>query len=173
MRDGLGWGADGVAPFAFSLRPFRKNIPIVQILRAHFKAAIAYFALVLGTGFVLGTIRVPFLVPRLGERYAELLEMPIMFGVIVFAARYVVRRFSLPPNASVRLLVGFAALALAVLAELLLAAALQDVSVAQYIASRDPASGAVYLFVLLLFALMPYILTRFPGATPPGGQSQV
>jgi hypothetical protein len=84
-----------------------------------------------------------------------------------------VRRFSLPPNASVRLLVGFAALALAVLAELLLAAALQDVSVAQYIASRDPVSGAVYLFVLLLFALMPYILTRFRGATPPGGQSQV
>ena len=72
---------------------------------ASFKAAVAYFALVLGAGFVLGTIRVPFLVPRLGERYAELLEMPIMFVVIVLAARYVVRRYILPPSPSVRLLV--------------------------------------------------------------------
>lgn len=126
----------------------------------NFKAAVAYFAIVLGTGFVLGTIRVPFLVPRLGERYAELLEMPIMVVVVVLAARYVVRRFSLRPNPPVRLLVGFVALAMAVVAELLLAAVLQDVSIRQYIASRDPVSGSVYLFVLLLFALMPYILAR-------------
>ncbi len=128
---------------------------------ASFKATIAYFAMVLGTGFVLGTIRVPFLVPRLGERYAELLEMPIMLIVIVFAASYVIRRFSLPPSSSIRLLVGFSALALVVIAELLLVAVFQDVSVSQYIASRDPISGSVYLFVLLLFALMPYILMRF------------
>lgn len=137
---------------------------------ASFKAAVAYFALVLGAGFVLGTIRVPFLVPRLGERYAELLEMPIMFVVIVLAARYVVRRFSLPPSPSVRLLVGFGALAMSVIAELLLAAALQDRSIGQYIASRDPVSGSVYLFVLLLFALMPYILARFRGGHEPGGR---
>ena len=43
------------------------------------KSAVLYFAIVLGTGFVLGSVRVPFLVPRFGERYAELLEMPIMF----------------------------------------------------------------------------------------------
>ena len=138
---------------------------------ASFKAAVAYFALVLGAGFVLGTIRVPFLVPRLGERYAELLEMPIMFVVIVLAARYVVRRFSLPPSPPVRLLVGFAALAMSVIAELLLAAALQDRSIGQYIASRDPVSGSVYLLVLLLFALMPYLLGRFRGAHAPGGRS--
>jgi hypothetical protein len=125
-----------------------------------FRPAVLYFALVLGTGFALGSIRVPFLVPRLGERYAELLEMPIMFVAIVLAARHVVRRFDLPASLSVRLQVGFAALAMSVLAELLLAAALQDRSVAQYIASRDPVSGSVYLVMLLLFALMPSILGR-------------
>ena len=40
------------------------------------KAGIAYFAVVLGAGFILGSIRVPLLVPRLGERIAELIEMP-------------------------------------------------------------------------------------------------
>ncbi len=130
----------------------------------NFKPAVLYFALVLGTGFALGTIRVPFLVPRVGERYAELLEMPFMFVAIVLAARYVVRRFDLPASLSVRLQVGFAALAMSVLAELLLATVLQGRSLVQFIVSRDPVSGSVYLVMLLLFALMPSILARMRGS---------
>jgi hypothetical protein len=113
-------------------------------------------------------VRVPFLVPRLGERYAELLEMPFMFVAIVLAARYVVRRFDLPASLSVRLQVGFTALAMSVLAELLLATVLQGRSLAQFIASRDPVSGSVYLAMLLLFALMPSILGRMRGGPTLG-----
>ena len=131
----------------------------------NFKSALIYFALVLGTGFVLGMIRVPFLVPRLGERSAELLEMPFMLVAIVLGARHVVRRFALPRNASVRLIVGFAALAMSVAAELLLATLLQGRSLAEFIASRDPVSGSVYLAMLLLFALMPFILGQLPSGT--------
>jgi hypothetical protein len=136
------------------------------------KPAILYFVLVLGTGFVLGAFRVPFLVPRLGERYAELLEMPLMLVAIILSARYVVRRFALPASLPVRLQVGFAALALSVLAELLLAAVLQDQSVAAYIASRDPVSGSVYLVMLLLFALMPSILGRWHNGQLSSGQER-
>jgi hypothetical protein len=125
-----------------------------------FKPALLYFALVLGAGFVLGMIRVPLIVPRLGERYAELLEMPFMFVAIVLAARHVVRQFDLPASLPVRLQVGLTALALSVLAELLLAMALQGRSLVAFIASRDPVSGSVYLVMLLLFALMPAILAR-------------
>lgn len=120
------------------------------------KAAVLYFSLVLGIGLVLGMVRVPFVVPRLGERYAELIEMPLMAAAIVLAARHVVKRFALPAALAVRLQVGV----LTVAAELGLAAVLQSQSVAQYIASRDPVSGAVYLGMLLLFALMPATLTR-------------
>jgi len=123
-----------------------------------FKPTIVYFAIVMAVGFFFGTIRVPFLVPRLGERYAELLEMPFMFAAIVLAARYVIQRFNLPTRLAVRLQVGFAALALSVLAELLLATVLQDRSLMQYIASRDPVSGSVYLVMLMLFAFMPATL---------------
>jgi hypothetical protein len=133
----------------------------------NFKPAVLYFALVLGTGFVFGMIRVPLLVPRLGERYAELLEMPFMVVAIVLAARYVVRRFELPTSTTVRLKVGFAALAMSVLAELLLATVLQGRSLVQFIASRDPVSGLVYLAVLLLFALMPSILGHMHGGHTP------
>ena len=124
------------------------------------KAGLAYFALVMGVGFLLGMVRVPFLVPRLGERMAELIEMPVMFVVIGLSARFVIRRFTLPVTPSVRLKVGVLALALAVCAELLLAMALQGQSVLAYIASRDPVSGSVYLAMLGLFALMPWLLAR-------------
>lgn len=125
------------------------------------RAAAAYFALVFGAGFVLGSIRVLFLVPRLGERSAELLETPLMLLVVVLAARFVVRRFSLPRWLALRVGVGVVALVLLLLAELLLAVAIQDRSLPEYIASRDPVSGIVYLGALALFAAMPSILLGF------------
>jgi hypothetical protein len=100
------------------------------------------------------------LVPRLGARLAELLEMPFMLLVIVLSARFVVSRFTLPPAARTRLSAGFLALALLVAAELSLAVLLQGRSLAQYIASRDPVSGSVYLAMLGLFAVMPLLLAR-------------
>ena len=119
------------------------------------KAGLSYFALVFGAGFVLGSLRVTLLVPRLGERMAELSEMPLMFAVIVFAARFVIRRFTVPPSIAARLGTGLLALALLLAAELLLAVALQDRALADYVASRDPVSGSVYLAMLVLLALMP------------------
>ena len=124
------------------------------------KAGAAYFGLVFGAGFLLGCIRVPFLVPHLGARVAELLEMPVQFVVIVFAARFIVRRFSLPLDTAIRLGVGFVALGLAIAAEFLLALVLAERSVAEYLASRDPVSGSVYLVMLMVFALLPLILAR-------------
>ena len=119
------------------------------------RAALVYFALVLGTGFVLGMFRVPFLVPRIGERWAELAEMPIMAIAIFLSAGYVLRRFPevvLPRQA---LIVGFLALALSIGAELGLAVLLQSQTLGEYIASRDKVSGSVYLLLLVVFALMP------------------
>jgi hypothetical protein len=52
-----------------------------------------YFALVFGVGFLLGIVRVLALVPRLGERWAELAEMPLMLVAIILSARFVVRWF--------------------------------------------------------------------------------
>ena len=124
----------------------------------HLQAALLYFALVMGTGVVLGALRVPLLVPRIGERFAELIEMPLMLRAIVLAARHVVRRFALPPRPAVRLPIGLVALALAIGAELTLATVLQDRSIAAYIASRDRVSGSVYLVMLIVFGLMPAFL---------------
>ncbi len=125
---------------------------------AIFKAGIAYFVLVFGAGFIFGSIRVPLLVPRVGERIAELIETPFMFVVIVIAARFITRRFALPPRVSIRLGVGSVALGLLLAAEFVLVAALQHRSVDEYIANKDPVAGTIFLAMLVVFALMPLIL---------------
>ena len=132
------------------------NSNVTQVI----KAGLSYFALVFGAGFILGSVRVSLLVPRLGERIAELIETPFMFVVVLLSARFIARRFALPVATSARLTVGFLALGLLLAAEFLLAAAIQDRSLGEYIASRDPVSGTVYLAMLVLFALMPLIIAR-------------
>jgi hypothetical protein len=129
------------------------------------KAGITYFVLVFGVGFVLGAIRVTLLVPRLGERTAELIEMPFMFVAIVVSARLIIWRFRLSASAMVRLGAGCLALGLLVGAEVLLAVAIQERTLGEYVASRDPVSGGVYLAMLVLFAVMPLVLARLPSAS--------
>ena len=129
------------------------------------KAGTMYFALVFGAGFVLGAIRVTLLVPRLGERAAELIEMPFMFVVVLVSARFITNRFNLPANTLARLGAGFLALGLLVTAEILLAVALQDRTLGDYVTSRDPVSGMVYLVMLLLFAVMPLVLAQITSAS--------
>jgi len=136
-----------------------------NLLARTIKAGTVYFALVFGAGFVLGSIRVPFLVPRLGERAAELIEMPFMFVAVLLSARFITKRFSLPANLLAHLGAGFLALGLLVAAEVLLAVALQDRTVGEYVASRDPVSGIVYLVMLALFAVMPLVLARVTSAS--------
>ena len=119
------------------------------------QASLAYFAIVLGTGFVLGVLRITFGIPRIGERWAELAEMPIMATVIYWGAGFVLRRFPAIRTPSRSLLAGLLALGCSVAAELALATVLQDRTLAEFIASRDKVSGSVYVAMLLVFALMP------------------
>ena len=119
------------------------------------RAALLYFAIVLGTGFVLGMFRVPLIVPRIGERWAELAEMPVMAAVIFFSAGYILRRYPEIRSPRRSLAAGVLALALSVAAELGLAVVLQSQTVAEFIKSRDKVSGSVYIGLLLVFAVMP------------------
>ena len=55
----------------------------------------AYFGFVFGADFVLETIRVLWIAPRVGVRTAELMEAPIMLVVLVAAARFLTQCSSL------------------------------------------------------------------------------
>ena len=130
------------------------------------RAGVTYFILVFAAGFALGVVRVGWAVERFGERSAELAEAPLMMLVVVLAARWVVRRFGLPRVVVPRLGTGFLALALLLTCELTVVLALRGLTFEQYLQSRDPLAGTVYLLSLLLFALMPTLLLL--GGSKPG-----
>jgi hypothetical protein len=124
------------------------------------KAGVFYFALVFGAGFVLGPIRILWVVPRFGTRMAELMETPIMFVVTVVAARWIVRRLVVPFKPSIRLGMGCIALGLMLVAEFTLVLWLRGLSINEYLANRDPVSGTVYYAMLGAFAIMPLFVSR-------------
>ena len=124
------------------------------------RAALLYFAVVFGVGFFLGVVRVLWVVPRIGVRAAELLEAPIMVSAAFFAARWIVRRMEVAPAPRARLTMGCGALVLMLAAEFGLVLALRGITFAEYVATRDPLTGAAYYLALLFFALAPLLVSR-------------
>jgi len=124
------------------------------------RASLVYFALTFGAGFVLGPFRILVLVPRLGARTAELIEMPVMIGITWLAARWVTQKFSVPPERGPRLSVGVMAGALLLLAEFTLVLRLRGLTLEEYFATRDPVSGTAYYAAVLLLVLMPLLVNR-------------
>jgi hypothetical protein len=123
------------------------------------KPGVLYFGFVFGVGFVLGTIRVLWIVPRLGTRLAELMEAPVMLVATVLAARWVVGRLSSPAPAA-RLGVGLVALGLLLVAEFTVSLWLRGLTFREYVATRDPVAGTVYIVMLGVFAVMPLLVAR-------------
>ena len=124
------------------------------------KAGLLYFALVFGAGFLLGPIRILWVVPRFGTRMAELIETPIMFVVILIAAGWIVGRLAIPSTSSRRLGMGCIALGFLLAAEFSLVLRLRGLSIRDYLATRDPVSGTVYYLMLGVFAIMPLLVAR-------------
>jgi hypothetical protein len=125
--------------------------PIQKIL----KAGVLYFAVVFGAGFVLGTIRTLWIVPSFGMRRAELMEAPIMFAISVLSSRWVVQRLAIRSSFPRRIAVGLVALGLLVLTEFTVVLWIRGLTIAEYIAGRDPVAATVYVVLLAALALMP------------------
>lgn len=122
--------------------------------------ALAYFLIVFGAGFVLGTVRVLLLLPLLGERTAELLEMPLMLAVIVVAAQWITKRYLQSAQSREQLAVGLTATGYMLAAEFLVGVMLRGLSPIEVWFNRDPVSGTAYYLSLVLFAVMPWLLAR-------------
>ena len=123
------------------------------------RLALAYFASVFFIGFVLGVARTLWIAPRLGERVAELVEIPVMVVASFLVARVLMSRAA---HVEIRAatLVGLAALALLLCAELAVVAFVRGQTLVDYVASRDPVSGSAYAIALLLFAAMPAVISH-------------
>ena len=129
-----------------------------------FQAAIVYFGIVFGAGFIMGLIRVPFLVPRFGERTAELIEMPFMLAVIILASRWLVKRFALGGELWRPMIAGIVAAAILITVEFALVLRLRGLSPEEYVSSRDPVSAGSYYTLIAIFAVAPVIFAKLKKA---------
>ena len=121
-------------------------------------AGALYFAIVFGAGFILGAIRTFWIVPQLGSRRAELAEAPIMCGVTIVAARYVIHQWMVPPQGSARLVMGLTALGLVILSEIALVYRMRHMTLRTYVARHDPIAGIVYLTLLGWLTIYPMLV---------------
>jgi hypothetical protein len=124
------------------------------------KPALVYVGLVFAAGFALGVVRTLAVVPRVGDRAAELLEIPLMLAAIVLAARWTTRRVARGLGPAARLAVGLIALALMLAAEMAVGVLVRGLSPGESLVHRDPVTGTLYYASLLVFAVLPCWLGR-------------
>ena len=73
------------------------------------KTGAFYAIIVFVVGFILGTIRVLLLAPRLGETIAVIVEAPVILAASWFVCRWCVDRLDVRRTVSARSLMGLAA----------------------------------------------------------------
>jgi hypothetical protein len=129
-------------------------------MRRALLAGLAYFAVVFAVGFALGTVRVLWLAPRLGERIAEIAEMPFMIAASWFAARAIVGRMKPPMRTVERATVGGLALAVLLAVEFGVVRTLRGLTLDEALGGRDPVAFAAYLAALAAFAAFPLLAHR-------------
>jgi hypothetical protein len=122
------------------------------------KAALVYFMIVFAVGFLCGPIRVSWLEPNFGATAAVLLELPILVMAMIFSARFVPRKLQLAPRAGAHLGMGFAALALVLMADFCVGLFLRQQSPGEIAAYFLAPAGRIYSGALLGFALMPWLV---------------
>jgi hypothetical protein len=122
-------------------------------------AAIVYWAMVFALGFVLGTVRVLWVIPLVGLIPATLIELPLILGGSWLASGWLVRRFVIV-RSSEALAVGALAFAILMAAECALAGVLIGQTPAQWLAGLAEPHALLGLAGQVMFALMPWLRVR-------------
>jgi hypothetical protein len=122
-------------------------------------AAIAYWATIFALGFVLGTLRVLWLVPIVGLLAATAMEIPLMLVASWCAAGWLMRRFGIAHERDA-LAMGLAAFVLLLAAEYALAATLVGQTPSQWLAGLRQPHALLGLAGQMAFALIPWWRVR-------------
>ncbi len=131
--------------------------PILRFSISLIRPSLLYFLVVFSAGFLLGSFRVLMLVDRLGERNAELVEMPLMAMVCALSAHYIIKRYATYLNVGGAAMVGMLALVLLLGVELAVVLEIRGFTLAEYLESRDAIAGSAYLVGLAWFAIAPMV----------------
>ncbi|HEX2510489.1 MAG TPA: hypothetical protein VHK66_08220 [Microvirga sp.] len=132
------------------------------------KAGIAYFAVVFAAGFLLGTVRVLLLAPRIGELGAVAVEVPLMLAVAWFACARLLCRFEVGGSVIGRFLMGGVAFGLLTIAEIGVSIAAFGRSPAEHLAAYRSGGSILGGLAQIAFAAIPLVQLWWPGKAGDG-----
>jgi hypothetical protein len=128
------------------------------MLKRALQAAAVYAVIVFAAGFVLGTVRVLVVAPRLGALLAVLSEAPVMLAISWVVSAACIR--AVRPSPAAALMKGGTAFVLLQAAEMALAAIAFGKPPPAYVRDLTTAPGALGLAAQLAFALFPVLQAR-------------
>ncbi len=131
-------------------------------MRDALKAGTAYFAVMFGIGFALGTVRVLLLEGRMGALAASAVEIPVMLALSWVVCDRLRRRWLPDAPVTERAVMGASAFALLIAAETALGVGMLGRTIGQQFATYGTAAGALGLAAQLVFAAFPVIQGRRP-----------
>lgn len=123
-------------------------------------AATIYFLVLFGLGFILGTIRVLFVAPRIGVLGATLAEVPLMLTAALFLCRWSLERWRVPTTLSVRWAMVLWFLMLLAVFETLVGVALFGRTLAETWTGLGTPAGLLGLTAQAIAALLPLFVAR-------------
>lgn len=128
-------------------------------MRSAVTAGLIYFAVVFSAGFILGAVRVVYIIPRLGAMGAVLIELPVMLVISWGVCGALIRWFCVPGRAGHRAAMGAIAFALTMAAELAVAQFVFGMSGEEFLDSFVSPNGVIGLAGQIAFALFPLLRT--------------
>jgi hypothetical protein len=123
-------------------------------------AATVYFLMLFALGFVLGTVRVLFVAPRIGVLGATLVEVPLMLIAAFFACRWAISRWKVPSTLSARGTMALLFLVLLALFETLVGVALFGRTLAGTWSGLATPAELIGLIAQAIAALLPIFVGR-------------
>lgn len=130
-------------------------------------ASVAYFIVVFGAGFLLGTLRTFLIAPQVGELAAVIGQVPVMLVVAWFACGWVLSMAQPPQSALGMILVGAVALGLLLIAEAAVSVTLAGIPLSEHFRSYSQPAALVGLAAQLLYACFPLIRASGNFASSP------
>lgn len=121
------------------------------------RAGTIYFAIVFAVGFVLGTIRVLAVVPRVGETAAVMIEVPAMLALSWVVCAWLVRRIAVPSRVVDRLVMGGLAFALLMAAEVGVSVFAFGRTLTEHLQSFEAAPARLGLAAQVIFVVLPLV----------------
>jgi hypothetical protein len=121
------------------------------------KAGIGYAVTVFAIGFLLGTVRVLLLAPRVGPTIAVTIETPIILTASWYVSSIWMRRLVVAPEIRTRILVGAVAFVTLMTLEVALSMSLFHRSIGEYVDGLRSLAGMIGLAAQVCFATFPLL----------------